>query len=368
MKTYQHLLATAIIAGGLTFAFTGQAQQQPGKGKSGKEQARPGQGKGQQRPGRGQTRPGQGQARPGQGQRPQRPGGGFGGFSRRNPYEGIGLSEEQQKKITAIQQEQRAEQTKLIQGLRDGGGDFRAIREKLTALREKYQKKTDAVLTAEQKKKMAEARAQRGQGRQPGGRGGASGRRDPFASLGLKEDQQKKLDAARQEMSTQMRALFTDRDTPREERTAKLQKVREAYEATIKKVLTKEQMKKYQESRSAQGGRGQGQGQSRRPGQGGFEGRRNPYAELGLTKEQQAKLDKVTAAQLEEQTKLLQESRNGGGNREGLREKFNALREKYQKQIDAILTDEQKKKLQEQRQRRPQRPDQRPQQPPREDI
>jgi Spy/CpxP family protein refolding chaperone len=132
-----------------------------------------------------------------------------------------------------------------------------------------------------------------------------------------------------------------------------MQKVREAYEATIKKVLTEEQMKKYQASRSAQGDRGEGQGQGRRPGQGGFGGRRNPYAELDLTKEQQAKLDKITAAQREEQTKLFQELRDGGGNREGLREKFGALREKYQKQIDAVLTEEQKKKLQEQRQRRP---------------
>ena len=352
MKTYQHLLATAIIAGGLTFAFTGQAQQQPGGGKSGKGQARPGQG---QRPGPGQARPGQ---------RPQRPGG---GFRRRNPYEGIGLSAEQQGKITAIQREQSAEMRELFQELRDGGGDRQTFSAKLSALREKYQKQTDAVLTAEQRKKMAEARAQRDQGRQPGGRGGTFGR-DPFSTLGLKEGQKKKLAAARQEMSNQLRALFTARDTPREERAAKMQKIREAYEATIKNVLTAAQMKKYQESRNGRGGRGQGQGQGRQPGQGGFGSRRNPYADLGLTKEQQAKMEKVAAAQLEEQTKLLQESRNGGGNREELRGKFNALREKYQKQIDSILTDEQKKKLQEQRQLRPQqRPGRRPQ-PPREDI
>ncbi len=332
MKKNQYMLATAILAGGLIFALTGQAQQQPGKGKT-----RPGQGKAG--PGQGQ-RPGQGQARPGQGQRPQRPGG---GFSRRNPFEGIGLSEAQQAKITAIQEKQSAEMRELFQELRDGGGDRQALgakmtalrekyqkqtdailtddqkkkmtearaqrgqggrgqgqprpgggfggrrnpydgiglteeqqkkitaiqqeqsaemrelfqngdretmREKMTAMREKYQKKTDAVLTAEQKKKMAEARAQRDQGRQPGGQGRPSGGRgNPFASLELKEDQQKKLDAARQEMSTQLRALFTDRDTPREERTAKMAKIREGYEATVKKTLTAEQFKKYEASR-----------------------------------------------------------------------------------------------------------------------
>ena len=178
------------------------------------------------------------------------------------------MSEEQQKKVTAIQQEQSAEMRKLFQELRDGGGDRQALGAKMTALREKYQKQTDAILTDEQKKKMAEARTQRGQGGRgqgqprPGGSGGFS-RSNPFASLGLKEEQQKKLDAARQEMSTQMRALFTNRDTPREERTAKMQKIREGYESTIKKTLTAEQFKKYEAAQAARPQRGQ-----RRPGGG----------------------------------------------------------------------------------------------------
>ena len=236
----------------LIFVSTGQAQQQPGKGGPGKGQAKPGQGKAG--PGKGQ-RPGQGKTRPGQGQRPG------GGFSRRNPFEGIGLSEEQQKKVTAIQQEQSAEMRKLFQELRDGGGDRQALGAKMTALREKYQKQTDAILTDEQKKKMAEARTQRGQGGRGQGqpRPGGFSRSNPFASLGLKEEQQKKLDAARQEMSTQMRALFTNRDTPREERTAKMQKIRLGYEATIKKTLTAEQFKKYE----AESGRGRGSGMTR---------------------------------------------------------------------------------------------------------
>ena len=250
------MLAAAILAGGLIFVSTGQAQQQPGKGGPGKGQAKPGQGKAG--PGKGQ-RPGQGKTRPGQGQRPG------GGFSRRNTFEGIGLSEEQQKKVTAIQQEQSAEMRKLFQELRDGGGDRQALGAKMTALREKYQKQTDAILTDEQKKKMAEARAQRGQGGRGQGqpRPGGFSRSNPFASLELKEDQQKKLDAARQEMSTQMRALFTDRDTPREERSAKMAKIREGYEATIKKTLTAEQFKKYEAAQAARPQRGQ-----RRPGGG----------------------------------------------------------------------------------------------------
>lgn len=356
MKKNQYMLAAAILAGGLIFVSTGQAQQQPGKGKRpGQGQTRPGQGKAG--PGQGQ-RPGRGQARPGQGQRPQRPGG---GFSRRNLYEGIGLSEEQQAKITAIQEKQSAELRELFQELRDGGGDRQALGAKMTALREKYQKQTDAVLTDEQKKKMTEARAQRGQGRQPGGQGRQpSGRGNPFASLGLKEEQQKKLDAARQEMSTQMRALFTDRDTPREERTVKMQKIREAYDATIKKVLTEEQMKKYQEARSAPGGRGEGQGQGRRPGQGGAGGRGSSLASLNLTEDQQKKVTAIQTEQRAETTKLFQGLRGGGGDFQAIREKMTTLRAKYDKQIEALLTDEQKKKFKEIQAQRSQRGQRRP--------
>ncbi len=321
------MLATAILTGGLTFASTGQEQERPGQG---------------QRPGLG-----------------QRPGGG-GGFGRRNPYEGLGLTEKQQGEITAIQEEQRAETRKIFEELRGAGADRQALSDKMTALREKYQKKTEAVLSDKQKKKLAEMQAQRPQGAQ-GGRGqgqrpgGGFGRRNPyadldlseeqqkkidainqarqeemrkmieelrngggdreammakfrqlgekyqkqteailtdaqkkkmadmraqrpqegqggrgqgergnqFADLGVNEAQQKKLDAARQELSTKMRELFTDRNTPREERTPKIEKIRKGYEAKIKEILTKEQYKKFEETRSARGGQG------RRPGQGG---------------------------------------------------------------------------------------------------
>ena len=117
-------------------------------------------------------------------------------------------------------------------------------------------------------------------GREQGGRE-QGGRSNPFAALGVNEAQQKKLDAVRQELSTQMRALFTDRDTPREERSAKMAKIREGFDAKIKEILTKEQYKKFEETRSARGGRGEGQGQGRRPGQGGREGFRRPGQEGG---------------------------------------------------------------------------------------
>ena len=257
MKKNQYMLATAILAGGLIFALTGQAQQQPGKGKT-----RPGQGKAG--PGQGQ-RPGQGQARPGQGERPQRPGG---GFSRRNPFEGIGLSEAQQAKIAAIQEKQSAEMRELFQELREGGGDRQALGAKMAELREKYQKKTDAVLTDDQKKKMAEARAQRDQGRQPGGQGrrpgGQGGRGSSLASLNLTEEQQKKVTALQAANRTAMQELFRsgDRETMRE----KMTELRAKYDKQVEALLTDEQKKKYKEMQAQRGQRGPGGGRPRPDG------------------------------------------------------------------------------------------------------
>ncbi len=221
-------------------------------------------------------RPGDGknQARPGQ--QGRRPGGGFG---RRDPYANLGLSEEQQEKIDAIQTARREESRKMFEELRGGGGDREAMMAKFRELTEKYQKQTDALLTDEQKKKMAEERAQRPQGGQndrgQGGRGQSGrgqGRGNEFAALGVNEGQQKNLDAARQSLSTQMRELFLDSNISREDRAPKIEKIREAYEAKIKEVLTEEQFKKFKEGASSQ----RGQGQGRRPGQGGARPGGNP--------------------------------------------------------------------------------------------
>jgi protein CpxP len=204
---------------------------------------------------RPQPRQGPGGGRPDEG---RRPGGGFGG---RDQFGQLDLTEKQQEKMKAIQQAQTAEMQKMFQQLQGGGGDREGLRAKFAAFREKYDKQIQAVLTDDQKKKYAELRAQRGQG---GNRPGGFRGRNPFAQLDIKEEQQKKLDAARQAMSTGMRGLFQDRDTPREERNAKMQKLREAYEAKVKGILTPEQYKKYQEARPQQR---PGRGDRGRPGE-----------------------------------------------------------------------------------------------------
>ena len=151
-------------------------------------------------------------------------------------------------------------------------------------------------------------------------------------------------------MSTQTRALFQNRDTPREELAGKMQKIRDAYEAKIKGVLTEEQFKKYQESRSS-GSRGQGQGQGRRPGQGGFGGSRDPFAGIDGIKEAQKK--KLDAARAEMSTGMRGLFQDRDTPREERSAKMEKLREVYEAKVKSILTDEQHKKYQARPQRRP---------------
>ena len=173
------------------------------------------------------------------------------------------------------------------------------------------------------------------------GRGGSS---NPFAELGVNASQQEELDAAREEMRAQITPLFTNREMSREDREAKMTEIREAFMAKVKSILTEEQFAKYEESRN---NRAQGQGSGRRPGQGGFGGRGESLASLNLNEDQQAKVTAIQAEQRDEQTKLFQELRSSGGGFEGVREKMTALRTKYDSQIEALLTEDQKEKYKE---------------------
>ena len=96
------------------------------------------------------------------------------------------------------------------------------------------------------------------------------------------------------------------------------------------------------------GGRGGGGPGRGGPG-GGVSGRgsssRDFYAQLDLTEDQQAKIEDIQETQSAERQKMFEELRNGGGDREANRAKFTELREKFNKQTQTVLTDIQKKKL-----------------------
>jgi Spy/CpxP family protein refolding chaperone len=140
-----------------------------------------------------------------------------------------------------------------------------------------------------------------GGGQEGGGSGG--GRRGGINpdDLGLNEEQKEKWEKATEKRRTEMRSMFTG------------------------------------------GGRGEGGSGGGGSGRGGSS--RDFYAQLDLTEDQQAKVEAIQETQSAERQKMFEELRNGGGDREANRAKFMELREKFDKQTQAVLTDAQKKKL-----------------------
>ncbi len=119
------------------------------------------------------------QAEGGQAQPPRqerREGGPRAGMNVERLKESLGLSDEQVEKLKPI----FAAQNEEIQALRKEAGpdaDRAALREKMRAIREKYKPQIEAVLTAEQKEKLAKMTERRPGG--PGGQGEGAGAPPP---------------------------------------------------------------------------------------------------------------------------------------------------------------------------------------------
>lgn len=296
--------------------------------------------------------------------------------------EQLKLTEKQREQWIKVQQEQAEKQRKIFQA---SDVPIEKRREQFAALRKETQEKQEKILTKEQLAKFRElrggggqARPGQGPGRRPGqgpgegrpggGRPGGGFGRNPYAQLNLTEEQQQKIQAIQQAQSAEMRKMFEqlrDGGGDREGMRAKFTEMREKFSNQMQAVLTDAQKKKLAEMQEQRGQGGNRPGGAR-PG-GGFG--RNPFSQLNLTEEQQKKMQAIQEAQTADMRKMLEELRNGGGDREGLRAKFTEMREKFDKQREAILTDAQKKKYQELLQNRPQRrPGQRPSPPRRDDI
>ena len=87
--------------------------------------------------------------------------------------EALGLNKDQEKKVHDLSLETSKKRAKMMQEMRDSGGGFEGMREKMTELRNDESKKMKAILTDAQwtkyEKYQEERRNRRGQGG-PGGR------------------------------------------------------------------------------------------------------------------------------------------------------------------------------------------------------
>jgi Spy/CpxP family protein refolding chaperone len=181
-----------------------------------------------------------------------------------------------------------AKMTETSKGIFDGTTPRAELTKKMQEMNAAYQEALKSFLTPEQLAKYAEIKSRRtsvggsfnptgkgggltGGGRPGGGRtGGGFGRSSgPPEELKLTEEQKTKWTAASNAMREKMRGIFSS-GISREEMGAKMTEIRDEFQAELKKFLTEEQTKKYQEIRSQRperkkGGGGTGQ---RPPGPG----------------------------------------------------------------------------------------------------
>ncbi len=214
----------------------------------------------------------------------------------RKPWqERVGLDEEQKVKVKAISDKR----TKSY-----------------TTLSKKYQAKLDAIYTDEQKAKREELAKNRGQAV----RGGF------FNQIKLSEEQLKKWREIQAKRSEAYR------------------KANEKYQKNVKKLLTQEQLEKYEKVWQRPGSFAQ-------LGAGGFSGGRVfsfggfPFAkQLDLTEEQKKKLEKARQDYSKASASIYRDKELSA---EEKRDKMGKAVSDYQSAQNSILTEEQKKKLKE---------------------
>ncbi len=237
------------------------------------------------------------------------------------------LTEEQKGKLTKLRAEfaeRMAEARKPWQervGLdEEQKGKVKAINDKrtkaYTALSKKYQATLDAIYTDEQKAKREELAKNRGQAV----RGGF------FNQIKLSEEQLKKW----REIQAK--------------RSAAYRKANEKYQKNVKKLLTKEQLEKYEKVWQRPGSFAQ-------IGAEGFSGGREfsfggfPFAkQLDLTEEQKKKLEKARQDYSKASASIYRDKELSA---EEKRDKMGKAVSDYQSAQNSILTEEQKKKLKE---------------------
>lgn len=165
--------------------------------------------------------------------------------------------------------------------------------------------------------------------------------------LDLTDEQKEKLAKLRKAQGEASRKLFQNKDLTPQDRRDQFADLRKEFQAKQDKIYTPEQLATLKKFREAQAKRLAELRKNRpvRPAVGGIGafGLRG----LELTKEQQEKLKKLNAER-QEQFKKLREAPQAER-----REAYQKAAQDYQKKLMGILTDAQKKKLEDQRKRRP---------------
>ncbi|MBS1741775.1 MAG: hypothetical protein JST81_01965 [Bacteroidetes bacterium] len=163
--------------------------------------------------------------------------------ARKEKMKDLNLSEDQKKEIMANREEMRAK-TNAIRN--DQSLSEEEKNKKIEALRKEQREKRKEVLTADQKQKLAENKVQ-----QKADKKAKAEQRlaDMKVKLSLTDDQVNKLRSQEQATHAKMRAIEKDQTLAPAAKKEKMRELRTHAEEERKKILSAEQMKKWEEMR-----------------------------------------------------------------------------------------------------------------------
>ena len=249
----------------------------------------------------------------------------------------LGLSDEQVSALEELNESYAADVKAAIESAK-ASGDRRELRAKLRELREEYEDDFNDILTEEQQTRLEEIRANAAARRKD--RGWENTIAALTDSLGLSDEQVTDLNELYEDYQADVKAAMEDagESGDRSELRTSLKELRQAFEDDFNDVLTDEQQTRLEEIRANAAARKKNRGWE------------NYIAtltdSLGLSDEQIADLNELYE-DYEADVKAAIDSAQESDDRSGLKEKLQELREDFADDFNAVLTDEQKEKLDE---------------------
>ncbi len=249
----------------------------------------------------------------------------------------LGLSDEQIEDLNELYEDYQASVKALIDSA-GTSGNRSGLREKLKDLKDEFENDFSAVLTDEQQTRLEEIRANAAARRKD--RGWENYIAAMTDSLGLSDQQVADLNELYEDYQAVVKAAMDDarESGDRSGLRTKLKELRQGFEDGFNDVLTDEQRARLAEIKANAAARRK---------ESGWERYINTLTDsLGLSDEQVENLNKLYDAYQADIGAAIETAKDSG-DRSGLREILDNLKEVFQDDFNAVLTDEQKAKLDE---------------------
>ena len=249
----------------------------------------------------------------------------------------LGLSDDQVSDLNALYEDYHANVEALVDSAR-ASGDRTGLRESLKELRQAFEADFNDVLTDEQQTRLEEIKANAiAQRKDRGWENYIAALTD---SLGLSDDQVADLDELYEDYRADVKAAMDDarESGDRSELRTKLKELRQVFEDEFNDVLTDEQQTRLEEIKA--------NAIARRKDKGWGNSIAALTDSLGLSDQQITDLNELYD-DYQADVRAAIDSAQESGDRSGLRDQLRELKEDFEEDFNAVLTDEQKEKLDE---------------------